>query len=331
MGTNEMAVLGIAEDEERIYRHFLRNPETPVTEVHLALELDPKSIERQLGRLCELGLLRRLDRETVAPVDPEGAVARLIDQRLGELHEELQQVTASRRLAESLRSEQRRPEATPRGIEQLTELHEIRDRIDDLAFFARDEVLSVEPYTALTPENIQQSRPLDLRCLNRGLSVRNVVLREALEDADTLAYLRELEAHGARIRVVDETTERVLIYDRHSAVVPLDPEDSGRGALIAHEGALVNNLVALFERIWDQGEDLDDVLNEGGDDEESALSEVERQVFVAMCSGDKDEVNARSIGVSVRTYRRHVAELMQLLGAGNRAQAALLARDRGWV
>ncbi|MEU2593533.1 helix-turn-helix transcriptional regulator, partial [Streptomyces albidoflavus] len=37
------------------------------------------------------------------------------------------------------------------------------------------------------------------------------------------------------------------------------------------------------------------------------------------------------LGVSVRTYRRHVADLMQLLGAASRAQAALLARERGWV
>lgn len=35
--------------------------------------------------------------------------------------------------------------------------------------------------------------------------------------------------------------------------------------------------------------------------------------------------------MSVRTYRRHVADLMQTLGAASRAQAALLARERGWI
>jgi DNA-binding NarL/FixJ family response regulator len=37
------------------------------------------------------------------------------------------------------------------------------------------------------------------------------------------------------------------------------------------------------------------------------------------------------MGVSVRTYRRRIAELLAALGAGNRAQAALIARERGWI
>lgn len=325
-----MAVLGIAEDEERIYRHFLRNPETAVEDIHLLLGLEPQAVEAHLTRLCAAGLLRETTEGSVVPVDPEGAVARLVDQRLEELHEELQQVTASRRLTDSLRSEQRRPEDSPRGIEQLEELHEIRGRIDDLAFFARDEVLAIEPGAGLSSEHIRHTRPLDLRSLNRGLRFRSIVVREALQDTETLSYLRELQAHGAQIRVVDETVEGMLIYDRRASVVPMDPADPQRGALVAHEGGLVTNLVALFERIWAQGEDLTDALD-GAEEPASPLSDVERAVFRAMCSGDKDEVNARNIGVSVRTYRRHVAELMQLLGAGNRAHAALLARDRGWV
>lgn len=56
---------------------------------------------------------------------------------------------------------------------------------------------------------------------------------------------------------------------------------------------------------------------------------MERRVLLAMCTVGKDEAGARELGVSVRTYRRHVADLMQLLGAASRAQAALLARERG--
>ena len=328
-----MAVLGIASDEERLYRHFLRNPDTSVEDVHLLLDVPRQRVAHHLARLRELGLLRESgpDGRDVVPAEPESAVARLMEQRLGELHEELQQVTASRRLADSLRAEQGTGmEAAARGVEHVTNLPDIRGRIDDLSFFAREEVLSVEPYTALLPENIAHARPLDLRCLSRGLSMRSIVPREALDDPPTLAYLRELVPHGARIRVVDATSERILVYDRRTAVVPMDPSDSSRGALIAHEGGLVASLVALFRRIWDQAEDLAAALGEEGA-RVPALSPVEREVLTSMCSGGKDEVNARTIGVSVRTYRRHVAELMQLLDAGNRAQAALRARDRGWV
>ncbi|TVP38781.1 LuxR family transcriptional regulator [Streptomyces griseus subsp. griseus] len=60
-------------------------------------------------------------------------------------------------------------------------------------------------------------------------------------------------------------------------------------------------------------------------------SGIERRVLMSMCTVGKDEAGARRLGVSVRTYRRHVADLMQTLGAASRARAALLARERGWI
>lgn len=60
-------------------------------------------------------------------------------------------------------------------------------------------------------------------------------------------------------------------------------------------------------------------------------SGIGRRVLMTMCTVGKDEAGARRLGVSVRTYRRHVADLMQTLGAASRAQAALLARERGWI
>ncbi len=50
-----------------------------------------------------------------------------------------------------------------------------------------------------------------------------------------------------------------------------------------------------------------------------------------MCQVSKDEIGARALGVSVRTYRRRIADLLTTLNAGNRAQAALAARERGWI
>lgn len=210
-------------------------------------------------------------------------------------------------------------------------LAEIRNRIDDLAFFARDEILSVEPYSKLSPENIERSRPLDLRCLRRGVRIRSVVLRKVLEHGPTANYLRELVSHGAMIRVVEDTTERILVYDRAAALVPLDPQITSRGALLAHKSGIVANIIALFEKIWDEAEDLTQADSADGGDVGPGLSEIEQRVLLLMCSVGKDEAGARELGVSVRTYRRYVADLMEMLGAASRAQAALLARERGWI
>ncbi len=327
-----MSIFGVSEAEEEIYRHFLRAPGTTIDDLHLLLRTDPQTALACVDRLRELGLLRTDGPGArVFPTDPEVAVARLTDLRLHALHQELQRVTRSRHVVDGLRAEQGARRPPPPGIEQLEGLAQIRDRIDDLAFFARDEILSVEPYTKLSPENIARSRPLDLRCLRRGVRIRNVVIRAALGDPATAAYLRELAENGAMIRVTEHSAERLLVYDRKAALVPLDPYDTSRGALLAHRSGLVRNIIALFEKIWDQSDDLARVGDADGGKPDARLSEIEQRVLVSMCTVGKDEAGARDLGVSVRTYRRYVADLMHTLGAASRAHAALLARERGWI
>lgn len=326
-----MSVLGLNETEEAVYRHFLRNPGTSAADLHILLHRDEDAVHRAVARLRELQLLRGGEHALLA-ADPEVAVTRLSEDRLVYLHIQLQNVTRTRPIIESLYAECRSP-ADPSGptggIERLEQLDRIRHRIDDLAFFAHSEILSAEPYTALSQENIDHARPLDLRCLRRGVRVRNLVRKEALDDSRTLGYLRELVGHGAEIRVAPDFTELILVYDRHTALVPLDPQDTSRGALVAQESGLVANIIMLFERLWDDAEPFTDT--EEAEPQEPELSDIERRALHAMCTVHKDEIGARELGVSLRTYRRHVADLLRLLGASNRAQAALLARERGWI
>jgi DNA-binding CsgD family transcriptional regulator len=344
LSTNEMSYLGLTEEQEQIYRLCLREPGIGIDGLIEQLRLTPHAAREELGRLRELGLLRgggtpeqeagsgTAEEDGLAAADPDVAVARLLDLRLHELHEKLQQVTELQPLVASLRPESAAQQPpTVVGIEQITDPPKIRDRIDDLAFFAREEVSLVEPATALRPEDIEQDRPRVLRCLRRGLSVRTVLVRKALDHAPTVSYLRELESHGARVRLVSHTTAKIQMYDRRTAVVPVHPEDSSRGALFAQESGLVSNILAMFESIWAESDDLGALLGERRSEGENGPSELERMVLRAMCSGGKDEAGARDLGVSVRTYRRYIADLMQLLGAGNRPQAALLARERGWI
>ncbi|MCT4353380.1 LuxR C-terminal-related transcriptional regulator [Streptomyces sp. Je 1-79] len=332
MAENAMAVFGVSALEEELYRHFLRNPDTPADDVHLLLHTDPDETRVGLERLRALELVHpeRPDGR-VSPADPETALTRLTDRRLGELHRELQRVTRSRHVIDGLRAETAARTEPAVGIEQVEGLANIRNRIDDLAFFARDEILAVETYPRLSPENIARSRPLDLRCLRRGVRIRNVVVRAALDDLPTADYLRELAAHGAEIRVTGETAERMIVYDRSTALVPLDPRNTARGALLAHRSGLVSNIIALFEKIWESADDLASPEGRDGSVPGHGLTERERRVLSFMCTGGKDEAGARELEVSVRTYRRYVAELLQTLGANSRAQAALLARDRGWI
>ncbi|HEY0936041.1 MAG TPA: hypothetical protein VGD91_20160 [Trebonia sp.] len=100
------------------------------------------------------------------------------------------------------------------------------------------------------------------------------------------------------------------------AVVP----DAG-GALSAEQvsGTAVNTLVrALVDLLWDRA------LPPAGAErfEEVAGDPVKLEILGLLEAGAKDEVIARALGVSLRTCRRHIAELISAAGAVSRFQAA---------
>ncbi|GAA0679535.1 hypothetical protein GCM10010193_36430 [Kitasatospora atroaurantiaca] len=330
----DLSCLGIDAQSSQVYRYLLEN--SGRAHPAAAPGLPAETLAAALAALAESGLVRRADgtdgTETAGRgtggwtvIDPATAVERLIDRRFTELNDDLRRVTAVRaaipELCATFRSGRAQPE--PMDIERLEGLAEIRARLDDLAFFARQEVLALQP--SFSPALIACCRPLDLRCLRRGLSLRTVVTRDAVENPVTLSYLKEIIGLGAQVRVTDRAVERLLSYDGKVTVVPVDPQDTARGALVIRQAGLVTSMVRLFEEIWSSAQDI------AVSTDATPLSPAERQVLRILCEVDKDEVGARQMGVSLRTFRRYVADLMQRLNAANRFHAAMLAKEAGWI
>ncbi len=147
----------------------------------------------------------------------------------------------------------------------------------------------------------------------------------------TMDYLRELTAKGAKVRIAYEPLERLIICDRAAALTPIDPAETTKGgAILTRDPGLVAALVSLFERMWQTAHDLP-TIEESEDKGTSLVNGLQRDILRSLYTSEKDEIGARELGIAVRTYRKHVASLMQRLGASNRFQAALLARERGWI
>lgn len=323
MAQPRLDFLGVARDEEGLYRRLLRqgvgdDPDQVAAETHT----------ETADRLVELGLATRTHAGALRPVAPARAVEHLIDHRLDALQAELELTARSNGIVESLQQERetapapRPPEEAP-TVQQIEGLEAVRAVIDELTFFARTESLTTNPTGIISPESADFSRPIDLRILRRGVRMRTLMAAPALDDADTLSYLRELAAKGAEVRISHAPLERMIICDRSAALTPLDPSDTAKGALLTREPGLVATLVTLFDRMWAMAQELPTP-----DDEPP--TEIERRILKTLYSADKDESGARDLGISVRTYRKHVASLMTRLHATNRFQAALLARERGW-
>ncbi|MFG2027681.1 helix-turn-helix transcriptional regulator [Streptomyces sp. NPDC048825] len=338
MPHTSLEFLGVRPEEEAFYRMLLRTGGAGLKELAEHCSSDEESMQSLQKRALELGLATLAD-GLLRPVAPAKAIEALIEHRVALAREELENSAAENDIVASLLAERNAAQASDSvagtdrpTMERLEGIDRVRAAIDELTFFTRSESLTTWPSGLIPPQVVATSRPADERILRRGIRMRSLIGSAALDDPGTMAYLRELTAKGAEVRISRLPLERVLIFDRAAALTPIDPADSSRGALLAREPGLVATLVSLFERMWGQAHEPPPPSGGGGlEPADDRPGEIERRILESLCTADKDETGARDVGISVRTYRKYVASLMQQLGASNRFQAALLARERSWI
>jgi DNA-binding NarL/FixJ family response regulator len=108
----------------------------------------------------------------------------------------------------------------------------------------------------------------------------------------------------------------IVAVDEDSLTVPF---------LVVEEPAMVRSFQAQFAAMWKSAHSV------GIGAEDSLGSETVQQTLDILKSGVTDEVAARRLGVSVRTIRRRVAAVMELLGAESRFEAGVKAVQAGWL
>jgi len=91
---------------------------------------------------------------------------------------------------------------------------------------------------------------------------------------------------------------------------------------------VIASLLELFESVWRTAAPLDvgHPIEAG-----TGLSDTERTLLTMLADGATDETAAKKLGVSLRTVRRIVADLMRRLDAGSRFEAGIKAAKNGWL
>ncbi|GAA1572060.1 MULTISPECIES: helix-turn-helix transcriptional regulator [Kribbella] len=138
-------------------------------------------------------------------------------------------------------------------------------------------------------------------------------------------HLGALSQAGVAVRTIPQVPMNAIVIDGSVAVLPAD-STNGSVAVLRLTSVVVTAL-ELFERIWPDAVPLADC----GLPDEADLSVREQEMLRLLALGATDEVAAAHLGVSVRTVRRMVAQIMNRLGARSRFQAGMKAADRGWL
>lgn len=192
-----------------------------------------------------------------------------------------------------------------------------------LANTARREIVTFHPLGQLGPGDALP--PVTHGQLRRGVRASTVCTPTALEERTVRTSMEELAAAGARVRVTTTLPHWLVLVDRRVAVVSLEPESGPGDAVVVRDPPIVAGLRALFSTTWREARPLAEGVDRSADD----VRERDRAVLHVMSSGVTDDGAAQVMGVSTRTYRRYVAELLQRLGARSRFQAGINAVERG--
>lgn len=159
------------------------------------------------------------------------------------------------------------------------------------------------------------------------VNVRKLYSPAALASEEHRDHLRGLLARGAQVRISDGTLpQEAILLDQRVAILAGRLAGTGREYTVTTAPALVDGVSALLAGVWDAATDFEAYLT---DEAPLHLDEPAREILHTLSTGVTDEVAARRLGLSLRTYRRRVAELMAALEAGSRFQAGLRAGELG--
>jgi sugar-specific transcriptional regulator TrmB/DNA-binding CsgD family transcriptional regulator len=307
-----MGDLGLTDLETDVYRSLLRESDSDLGE-------ERGAVVAAVARLAELELVELDPDGRPVAIDPDVAVPSLIRRRMRETTSELGRIASAWATLTRLREDRSGVEQTE-SVERIDTASEVDERIWSLARDAY-EILAIHPYTTHIRRT---SIPRYLDRLRDDVQWRTIIHRDCLTTPETIDYYTTLHRAGDRHRFTSDSIQQMIVIDRVAAFVPTIPNQSGVGALVIRQPGTVATLVDLFDQVWSRAADLEPEAH-------PPLTGTQRQVLDLLNRTDKDETAARRMGVSLRTYRRHVADLLAHFGATTRFQVAVIAKEQGWL
>jgi DNA-binding CsgD family transcriptional regulator len=319
-----MSALGLGRLAGRLYERLVPHSGRSVPEVAAELDQTQEMLLERLEPLVDYGVVA-LEEGRVMVTSPAEAVARMISETAASAahaHQRLQEVAAAL------------PYLAGASSRPLPEIVHEREPLDgELALGA----LGVEHFRAVLRQSVGEIMLLrpdqwalpyedelaDLigQAIRAGRRCRAIYPVRALTEAT--AILRQRAAIGEEVRLLPELPTRLIVLEGTHAVMPEPLGFAASPRVVVRQRGIVELAARYFEQLWQQASPLDQPAVEHRDQRRFLLEQ--------LASGAQDEQIARRLGLSLRTVRRRVADVMSELGATSRFQAGVEAARRGWL
>ncbi|MFC0628509.1 helix-turn-helix transcriptional regulator [Kribbella deserti] len=321
-------------EHEKLFRDLLP---APVADAYLELvdlgqaawaendEIGQELITRQLAYLHRFQGV-----ETLRPVDPLIATTGLLTQVQRELSRQqdriVQGYVAAAELHHRRQLHDRQASEIPSLLAQLlTDRDEITERWMTSIHTVQCTYRSIAVHD---PDQTAPILPSPLASACDSMHFRELCTPEFLADPRGAEAVRAAVAAGVEVRTVHSLPARLLIVDDHFALVGLVPTGMS-GALLVRSAVLIAALTQYYDQLWAAATPVVLSGTERSTPGPNQLAATEREVLSLLVHGLKDEAIARHLGLSVRTIRRHISTVMELVGAPTRFAAGAAAQRLG--
>ena len=188
-----------------------------------------------------------------------------------------------------------------------------RDAIDTVLARAGSEITLVDPVEGagwLWPDELAERMTA---AAARGCRTR-VLFGRWPSAARARQFARLTAEAGTEIRTGSAPDQAMLAVDGVTALLP----SGGRTVAVITQPGVVRTLCGFADIAWSHAAAAPSVVPADAD---TVHRTMQQRIVALLADGAKDETIARALGMSVRTCRRHIADIMQRLDAVSRFQA----------
>ncbi|MEU6133906.1 helix-turn-helix transcriptional regulator [Nocardioides sp. NPDC047086] len=317
-----MTALGFDPGAAQLYSRLLPLNGWPLVVVAATLSSSEEELKAEAAPLIESGVI--CVGETLTVLSPTAVVAHMLERaatRAQDAHDHLLKISQSvpyvagtaARLPGTVGEEHPidgeviATEFTPETFERLVSA-------------TSGDMMWLRPAVTVHPSEMRFISVIE-STIKSGRRCRGIYPVAALKHSPDVLRMR-VEI-GEEVRILPRVATHLMVVGTTHAMFP-DPLGPVEQPIInVRQRGIVEVVTRYFEELWRRAlpaAELDDLPN------------AERRLLLAeLASGAQDEQIARRLGVSLRTVRRRVAELLEELGATSRFEAGVEAARRAWL
>lgn len=301
---------------EEVARRFSVRPER-IREIALSME--------ELGLISSAGGAYR-----VAGATPEALIARIVDEERESLLRRVREneaFSSRMNMMATTLYELFREKQSAAGTTVVTGRERVSEVLEEVTSFASREIISMHPGSTPSRQMLQEGMRRNRQVLDQGVSMTCIHLLSMHRVPYADRHLKELQDAGVRLRLMPTLPFRMIIVDSSVAMVPAPDDPTSMALLIVRDPHTVRLLLQLFNFCW-----VSAVPRTDTPCEESSVGELSTQqqaVLRLLATGRTDEGISRELGISTRTLRRVMADLMSRLGVTSRFEAGVESQMRG--